>query len=186
MTHERFTTDVMSDTESGSEPMIFPSQNWFSEYGDRVDADEEYAEVSEGWGVDFNGDFIFEMTEMPVDELDNDAMPEFLVNDLDTYVTEESGKGYTGQAYMALENGGCPECHLIEPDEEPDVGFYLRADYDTWKELMRAELGVIDGLMGGKFDLDGDMQKVLQYSDAAVQLTDLASSIDAGFADEEY
>lgn len=54
------------------------------------------------------------------------------------------------------------------------------------KALLRQEIGVIDGLMGGDFELDGDMQKVLQYSDAAVRLTELAADIDAEFVDERY
>lgn len=176
----------MVDVDYDPDPMIFPSQAWFSEYGERVDTDEEYAGKSEGWGVGFNGDFIFEMTDMPIDEMDTDAMPEYLQEELDAYVTETDNKGYVGQAYMALEDGACPECHLIENEDEIDNGFYLRATTDTWKKLLRQELGVIDGLMGGDFELDGDMQKVLQYSDAAVRLTDLASDIDAEFADERF
>jgi hypothetical protein len=40
--------------------------------------------------------------------------------------------------------------------------------------------------MSGDFELEGNMQKILQYSDAAVRLTDLAGSVDAEFADEKY
>ncbi len=176
----------MVDVDYDPDPMLFPSQAWFAEYGARVDEDEEYKEASEGWGVDFNGDFIFEMTDMPIEEMDIDAMPGYLQEELDTYVTETDGKGHVGQAYIALEDGGCSECYLIESEDEVENGFHLSADTDTWKALLRQELGVIDGLMGGKFELDGDMQKVLQYSDAAVQLTELASSIDAEFADERF
>jgi hypothetical protein len=35
--------------------------------------------------------------------------------------------------------------------------------------------------MDGTFDLDGDMQKVMQYSQAAIVMTDLASEIDTEF-----
>jgi hypothetical protein len=35
--------------------------------------------------------------------------------------------------------------------------------------------------MGGQFELDGDMQKVLQYSDAAVVMTENAATIDTDF-----
>jgi hypothetical protein len=45
-------------------------------------------------------------------------------------------------------------------------------------------LGIVDGLMTGRFDIDGDMQKVLQYSGAAVRLTETAAGIDAEFAGE--
>ncbi|HET7323838.1 MAG TPA: sterol carrier protein, partial [Halococcus sp.] len=57
---------------------------------------------------------------------------------------------------------------------------------EKWKALLKQEMGVIDGLMGGDFELDGDMQKILQYSDAAVRLTELSGNPDAEFADERY
>jgi len=47
-------------------------------------------------------------------------------------------------------------------------------------------LGVVDGLSTGRFDIDGDMQKVLQYSWVAVRLTETAAGIDAEFADETF
>lgn len=176
----------MIDTDDSSESMIFPSQAWFSEYGTRVSDDEAYEEKSEGWGVDFNGDFVYEMTDMPVEEIDTDAMPESLRSEFETYITETDSKGYVGRAYMTLEDGECSDCYLIESVDEVDTGFHLSATTDTWKALLRQEIGVIDGLMGGDFELDGDMQKVLQYSDAAVRLTELASDIDAEFVDEQY
>lgn len=120
----------MVDVDYDPDPMLFPSQAWFAEYGARVDEDEEYAQASEGWGVDFNGDFIFEMTDMPIEEMDIDAMPGYLQEELDTYVTETDGKGHVGQAYIALEDGGCSECYLIESEDEVENGFHLSADTD--------------------------------------------------------
>ena len=46
--------------------------------------------------------------------------------------------------------------------------------------------GVVDGLMTGRFDIDGDMQKVVKYSRAAVRLTETAAGIDAEFAGEGF
>jgi hypothetical protein len=40
--------------------------------------------------------------------------------------------------------------------------------------------------MSGHFDIEGDMQKVMQYSQAAVQLTESAADIDAVYADDEF
>ena len=36
-------------------------------------------------------------------------------------------------------------------------------------------------MMDGTFDLDGDMQKVLQYSQAAVAMTEAAGDVDTEF-----
>jgi putative sterol carrier protein len=176
----------MTETDYDPDPLLFPSQAWFAEYEDQINNDGEYAEVSEGWGTDFNGDFVFKMTEMPIDEMNTDEMPEYLQEELDQYVEEDGGDGYVGHAFLGLEDGKCTGARLIEDPDEVDEGFLLSATTDNWKALLKQEMGVIDGLMGGDFELDGDMQKILQYSDAAVRLTDLAGNPDHEFADEKY
>jgi putative sterol carrier protein len=176
----------MTEVDYDPDPVLFPSQAWFAAYEDLINEDEEYDDISEGWGVGFNGHFVFEMTDMPIDEMDRSEMPEYLQEELDQYVTETDNQGYVGQAFCGLEDGNCTGAYLIEDAEEVDNGFLLSGTHETWKQLIEQEIGVIDGLMGGNFELDGDMQKVLQYSDAAVRLTDLASEIDAAFADEEF
>lgn len=169
-----------------TDQIVFPSSEWFEEYQTVVNNDEDYEEKSAGWGVDFNGDFIFKMTEMPLDEIDVEAMPEDLQDQLDTYVNESGGDGHVGQAFVGLEDGKCTEARLIEDESEVDEGFKLTGTYDNWVELIRGNIGAVDGMMSGKFELDGDMQKVLQYTDAATRLTEDAGAVDAVFAHEEY
>ncbi|EMA39464.1 sterol carrier protein [Halococcus morrhuae DSM 1307] len=176
----------MADVDYEPDPLLFPSQAWFAAYEEEINGDEEYADVSEGWGVDFNGHFVFEMTEMPVDELDVEAMPDYLQEELDTYLDETDDRGYVGHAFCGLEDGKCTGAYLVESPGEVDEGFLLSATTENWKALLEQEMGVIDGLMGGDFELDGDMQKILQYSDAAVKLTELAGEPDHEFADEKY
>jgi len=176
----------MADTDTDrAETYYFPSQAWFAEYRDRINQDDEYAEAAADWGTDFNGDFVFEMEEMPIDDLDTDAMPDSLAADLDQYVQEAEGS-YVGYAFLGLEGGECTAAELVEGPDEVDAGFTLSADNDTWKRLMQGELGVVDGMMSGRFEIDGDMQKVMQYSQAAVRLTETAADIDAEFADEAF
>ncbi|WP_299264901.1 SCP2 sterol-binding domain-containing protein [Halorientalis sp.] len=165
--------------------LMFPSSEWFDDYQQKVNSNEEYAEKSAGWGVDFNGDFIFKMTDMPLDEIDVEAMPEHLQEELDQYVTETS-EGHTGLSIVGLEDGECTEASLIESEDEVDNGFKLTGTYENWVELTRGNIGAVDGMMSGKFELDGDMQKILQYSDAATLLTECAGQVDSVFAHEEY
>jgi putative sterol carrier protein len=174
-----------TDVDADAETVYFPSQEWFAIYRQRITEHEGYAEQASDWGTDFNGDFIFEMREMPIDEMDTDAMPEDLREELDRYVNEENGT-YVGYSYLGLEGGQCTAAELIESTDEVDVGFVLSADTETWKDLMRGDIGVVDGMMSGEFEIEGDMQKVMQYSQAAVTLTDIAADIDARFADEEF
>jgi len=118
------------------------------------------------------------MEDMPIDSLDTDAMPDSLAAELDQYVREEDGS-YVGDAFLGLQCGECTAARLVEGPDEVDPGFTLTADDDTWKQLMAGEIGVVDGMMPGHFEIDGDMQKSMQYSQAAVRLTET----DAEFAD---
>lgn len=56
----------------------FPSRDWLAAYRERLNNNETYGEVSEGWGVDFEGDFIFEITELPVEETTIGDLPKEL------------------------------------------------------------------------------------------------------------
>jgi len=169
-----------------ADQIVFPSQDWFDAYREIVNDHDEYQEKSAGWGVDFNGNFIFKMTEMPIDDLDMDAMPEDLRTELDQYVNETGDEGYVGLSFVGLEDGECIEARLVESEAEVDNGFKLTGTYDSWVEMMEGEIGAVDGMMSGKFELDGDMQKVLQYSDSATLLTEAARDVDDVFAHEEY
>jgi putative sterol carrier protein len=170
---------------SDTETVYFPSQAWFAEYRQRINDNDDYQEAASDWGVGFNGDFVFEMRDVPVDELDTEAMPESLREDIDQYVQKE-GNEHVGYSLLGLEGGECTEARLIESEDAVDAGFKLTADNETWKDLIEGEIGAVDGIMSGSFDIDGDMQKVMQYSQASVHLTDSATEIDAEYADEAF
>jgi len=159
----------------------FPSQAWFNEYKDEINSDEEYAEAAADWGVGFDGDFLFITENMGTDDIDMDALPEDLQQEMDQYV-----EGDTGYAFVGLEGGKCTDARLVESPDDVQAGFILRADLEVWKDLLRGNIGAIDGMMSGKFELEGDMNKVMQYSQAAATLTDISTRIDAYFVDEKY
>lgn len=163
--------------------LLFPSQDWFAEYRTRINDDDEYAELASDWGVGFNGDMVFEMTEMPIDDLDYEAMPDDQREEINRYVDEGSQTGY---AVLGLEGGECTSAEFVESLDDVDYGFVMSATNDVWKELVDGDIGAIDGMMSGKFELQGDMQKILQHSDSAARLTDISAEIDAEFVDEKY
>jgi putative sterol carrier protein len=139
--------------------IALPSEadEWIREWREQLNASEEYAEAGAGWGDGFNGSFLFDI--QPGDTYDGD--PVYL--------------------YVDLEDGECTEARQVTDPGEVDWGFAYRGDYSDWKALIHGEIGAIDGMMGGQFELDGDMQKVLQYSDAAVVMTENAAKIDTKF-----
>jgi len=134
----------------------FPTDEWIREWEESLQNNEAYQDASEGWGVDFDGDFIFHLVA-------DDRLPE------DRYF------------FIGLEDGDVYDCREIDGPEEVDYGFIYRGDYSDWVDLTKGQVGAIDGMMSGVFELDGDMQKVLQYSDAAVAMVETASDIDTDY-----
>jgi putative sterol carrier protein len=134
----------------------FPSEEWMKEYKERVNASESYAETGAGWGVGFNGDFLY------VIEAD-DRLPE------------------TRYFFIGLEDGEATEAMEVDDPDEVDAGFVLRGAYSDWIDLNNGDIGAVDGMMSGVFELEGDMQKVMQYTEAAVDLTDISSTIPTNY-----
>lgn len=162
--------------------LVFPSEAWFVEYGGRINASEAYRESASDWGVGFNGDFLFTMTDVPVESVYED-LPEELAAEMDAYIEDGTGYGFLG-----LEGGECTRAEFVTHDD-PAVeaaGFVMTATYDVWSQVINGEMGAVDGLMTGQFDLDGDMQKIMAYSEAATLLTDLSAEIDAETVTERY
>lgn len=133
------------------------ADEWIEAWRDELNASEAYAEAGEGWGIGFNGDFLFEIR--PDDTYDGEPIALF----------------------VGLEDGECTEAYRTDDAEGEDWGFAFRGDYSDWKSLVHGEVGAVEGMMDGQFDLDGDMQKVLQYSDAAVVMTDNAAAVETAF-----
>jgi putative sterol carrier protein len=160
---------------------IFPSEAWFKKYGEHINAHEGYRESAADWGVDFNGDFLFVMTDVPVDEVD--GLPEDLAAEMETYIEDGTGYGFLG-----LSGGECTRAEFVTHDDPAieEAGFVMTASYDVWTKVINGEMGAVDGLMTGQFELDGDMQKVMAYSEAATLLTDISAEIDAETVTERY
>lgn len=60
----------------------FPSREWLDAYRAALNDNDAYREASEGWGVDFAGDFIFEITDVPAEETTVEDLPEDLSGEL--------------------------------------------------------------------------------------------------------
>jgi putative sterol carrier protein len=133
----------------------FPSQEWFEALQEKLTESEAYGEEAAGWGVDFNGDFVF---------------------------TIEEGDGLAESAHYLLEveDGDCHDVYPVDI-EESDHGFELVGSYPVWKQVVKDELDPIDGIMGGDLKLNGDMQQVLRYQDSADTLVSLCTEIDTEF-----
>lgn len=134
----------------------FPSDEWIRQFRDALNENEAYSEKASDWGVGFDGDFIFEVT----------------------------GDGALDEDYhffVGLEAGDCTDAYEVADPESEDCGFRYSGDYADWKRMINGEVGALDGMMSGVFDLDGDMQKILQASDAAAELVETTGDLDTEF-----
>lgn len=133
----------------------FPSEEWFKELKDQLNDNETYNQQADGWGVDFDGDFI---------------------------LTIEGGDGVERtQYYVGLEDGNCTGVFEIDDPAEVDTGFELSGSYSSWQDLVQDRIGPIEGIMSGDFDLDGSMNTLLKYQDASMTFVEQCSKIDTEF-----
>lgn len=228
----------------------FPTEPWLEKYREGIEASEEVSDTGEGWGVDWQGEMIFHIQNLPLSEhvvadmpdeivslideafdsysdeeieeivaaapddvrsdieardgdlrenaydelmetrLDEgpdrmwpelrEASPELLVELLEQ-IEENIVDGDTVYSWLDLHDGTCREVAVLSDLDERERGFVLSGEYETWKDLTSGEADVISLIMSGDMELDGDMQKMLQYSDAAVALTDVAADTESRF-----
>lgn len=146
---------------------------WIQEWKQKVNTESDFPETGSGWGLDFNGDYIFEVK--PDEKLEQ--------------ANEQSDSDISdGFAFFAeVEDGEVGEVYPVDVDEikNEDYGFNYHGSYTAWKGLINQEIGPIDGLMGGDFAVDGDMQRILQYSDGAASLANAAGLVNTEFPDEK-
>ena len=128
---------------------------WIREYDELLDDSDDYAGA--GWGVGFDGDFLF------------------VVEPDDAY------DGPTARFLLGLGDGDCTGAREVDDPDAETYGFTFRGPYTNWRQLFEGELGPVDGMMFGAFEIDGDTQKLLQYSEAAVEMTETGRRIDTVF-----
>lgn len=123
---------------------LFGTKEWVEEYIEKLNKNEAYAEAASWW----EGDFLFSIR--PDAELDH---PLFFWIDL------YHGKARDGRA-------------LDDPDAEEgkNAAFKFEGPYSNYKKLVEGTLDPIQGLMTGKFKLQGDMAKVMRAVKAAQEL----------------
>lgn len=192
--------------------VLYPTEQWLAEYKRNLNENEQLDEAGAGWGVDFNGDFVFQIEDIPLAETTMgdlpaealDGIPEQLqdqlsdipldqaaslisddirehlpeksrdlIRQLDDHIVDE-----TVYAFIGLKDGGCTEVDILGGPQERETGFVLRGTHETWRRIVDGDLGPIPAVMSGDLEVDGDMQRILQYSDATKLLGDIAAESD--------
>lgn len=107
-------------------------------------------------------------------------LPEILVRLLDQ-LDESVTADRSVYAWLDVHDGGCREVAVLDERSERDRGFVIVGDYEQWKRLVAGEGEVINMIMSGELELEGDMQKLLEYTEAATDLVDTAVELDSKF-----
>ncbi|UCH31650.1 MAG: SCP2 sterol-binding domain-containing protein [Candidatus Bathyarchaeota archaeon] len=161
--------------------VLYPSREWLEEYRRRLNQSREYKEAGKGWGVGWNGDFIFQIDNIPINSISVEDLPADLAKELGEYVIDG-----TSYSYIQLEDGVCRGACPIKNPKDVEAGFIMKGSYENWKKLSTGEMEVMRGLLTRKFELEGNMARVMQYTRAAMLMTNISSSIKTEFIDEVY
>lgn len=130
-------------------------EKWAAEYCKALNNSPEYQEAAKGWGVGFEGAMLFIMTGSG--EITFDIF-----------------------AFVDLKDGKCLGIKILEPGESPPrpPGFKLKAPMLTWRRLAFKEQNPVQALMTGELELEGDMDIVMRYAEAAMLLADITEKTD--------
>jgi putative sterol carrier protein len=118
-----------------------------------------------------------ESVEYITDEM-RDFMPEQLATLIEQleYV-DEDGTVYT---YIGLEAGECTGTEILGSPGERDAGFMLRGKYEDWKDMVEG-MDVVQAVMSGKLEIEGEMNQLLEYAESAQRMGDISSDIEADY-----
>lgn len=62
--------------------VLYPTEQWLEEYKQRMNESDELSEAGSGWGVDFDGTFLFVITGVPIEETTIGGLPEVALEDI--------------------------------------------------------------------------------------------------------
>ena len=128
----------------------FPSQEWASEYVEKLNANPAYQDAGKNW----EGDITFVI---------------------------RSDEGLTQDAFLYLDllHGQCKGFKFSMSQQDiHDSEFKYIGKYSNWVRLINKEIDPIQGILTGKFKLEGSMMKIMKFTKAAKEMVSTASSVE--------
>ena len=116
---------------------LYPSQAWCDEWKNALNNDPAVEKTGKNWGVDFNGNWIFEVQP-------GDGLEEI------TYV------------YLETAAGKCTDAQILNDPSLKDPGFRATGLYGDFKPVVKGEKDFIEGVVKGTFKIKGDMGKIMR------------------------
>ena len=139
--------------------VLFPSQPWADSLKKVLNEDKPFEEHGKTWGVEFKGDFLFE-------------------------IQAGAGLEKTTYLYLNLKDGKVLDSIIYEDKPELDTGYVVSASYANWKPPVKGQKDFIECIIRGQLKLDGDMGRFMRYAKFARALADALDKVDAEYLGE--
>ena len=138
---------------------LYPSQEWCDDWKSAMNNDKAVAESGRKWGVDFNGNWLFE-------------------------VTPGAGLKKTVYVYLEAKAGKCTEARMIDDPSAVDPGFRVTGSYADFKAVVKGEKDFLAGVVKGSFKLRGDMMRIMRNARFIRAVANSISSFESEYLDE--
>lgn len=127
----------------------FPSEEWAAQYVDKLNSNPAYAEAGKKW----EGDITF-------------------------VIKQDEGFDHEAYLYLDLLHGECKGYKFTDDKSEiKDSEFKYSGKYGNWIRLINKEIDPIQGILTGKFKLEGSMMKIMKFTKAAKEMVSTASLV---------
>lgn len=138
---------------------LYPSQEWCDEWKKAINDDIRVAETGKNWGLDFNGNWLFE-------------------------ITPGGGLEETANVYLEAEAGKCLDARMLGDPSEEDPGFVVTGSYADFKPVVKGEGDFLVAVVKGTFKIRGDMVKMMQYAKFIRAVSNSISSFESEYLGE--
>lgn len=139
--------------------VLYPSNEWCQEWKNVINSNDAAKEAGKDWGVDFNGNWIFE-------------------------ITPGGGLDKTTYVHLEAKAGECTDARLIDDPSAFEVGFFCTGSYEDYKAAVKGEKDFIQGVVRGTFKLKGNMMKIMKYGGFIRVVANSLQSIESEFLGE--
>jgi putative sterol carrier protein len=142
-----------SERHAMIELVKFPSEEWTREYVVKLNSNPKYEDAARNW----EGAITFVVE--PDDSFPQNAF-----------------------IYLDLYHGKCRDAKFAFAEADVPVAEYkYSGPYNNWRRLINKEIDPIQGLLTGKFRLQGSMMKIMRFTKAAKEMVSTASLVQAEF-----
>jgi putative sterol carrier protein len=136
---------------------LFPSDPWFQDFVQVINASERYREAAADW----EGDVAFAIEAEP-----------------------DKGVPETVYGWLDLWHGACRSGGVVDEPKATASRYVIRAPYSRWRDVLEGDLDPVRGMMQGKLRVSGDLPTILRYVNAANELVHLTGSVETSYPDD--